>query len=110
DEINRMAIQNQMGGNLSRRRDEFQAVYQHDTVLKPEDCGGPVVNLQGMAVGINIARAGRTETYVLPADLLSSVLEDTKGDKYPAPEWLLTAAPAPPLKPEAPPRRPQRPE
>lgn len=72
--LSRIAMQNQMGGGLSLRRDDFQAVYQHDTVLAPEDCGGPVVDLSGHAVGINIARAGRTESYVLPFDLIESVL------------------------------------
>lgn len=88
-EVSRMTIQNEMGGELSLRRDEFESVFQHDTVLAPENCGGPVVNLDGKAVGINIARAGRTETYVLPANLLAGVVEDMKSGKYPAPGNLL---------------------
>jgi serine protease Do len=81
--LSRIAIQNQMGGELSFRRDEFEAVYQHDTVLSPEECGGPVVTLSGQAVGINIARGGRTESYTLPADLILSVLEEMKSGAYP---------------------------
>lgn len=72
--LTRIAVQNQMGGGLSLRRDDFEAVYQHDTVLAPEDCGGPVVDLTGNAIGINIARAGRTESYVLPYDLIEKAL------------------------------------
>ena len=59
-----------MGGDLSLRRDDFAAAIQHDTVLMPHECGGPVVTLDGKIVGINIARAGRTESYYLPADVV----------------------------------------
>jgi len=78
DFLSRMAFQNQMGGDLSFRRDDFAAVYQHDSVIEPQDCGGPVVNLDGEAIGINIARAGRTETYAIPADLLEKAIEDLR--------------------------------
>jgi len=76
DFLSRMAFQNQMGGELSFRRDDFEAVYQHDSVLSPEDCGGPVVDLDGRVLGINIARAGRTETYAVPADLVEKVVAE----------------------------------
>lgn len=85
DFLSRIAFQEQMGGPLSFRRDDFPAVYQQDTVLAPEECGGPVVNLDGKAVGINIARAGRTATYVLPADLILEKIEDLKSGKSPPP-------------------------
>lgn len=76
--LTRIAIQNRMGGDLSRRRTGFEAVIQHDAVLRPEECGGPAVGLNGKALGINIARAGRTETYTLPADLLIPLIEELK--------------------------------
>ena len=63
--LTKIANQNQMGGRLSLRRDDFPMVIQHDTVLFPEDCGGPLLDLNGKAVGLNIARAGRTESYAL---------------------------------------------
>ena len=62
----RQARQNMMGGALSIRSGGFMEALQHDTVLRPEDCGGPVLNLQGKVVGLNIARAGRVESYALP--------------------------------------------
>ena len=76
--LTRIAIQNRMGGDLSRRRTGFEAVIQHDAVLRPEECGGPAVGLNGRALGINIARAGRTETYTLPADLVIPLIEELK--------------------------------
>ncbi len=57
---------NQMGNTLSRRRDGFDAVLQHDATIEPEQCGGPLVDLDGRLLGINIARAGRIESYALP--------------------------------------------
>jgi len=64
-------MQNKLGvGGRSERRDDFAKVLQHDAPLRPTDCGGPVVNLDGKVVGINIARAGRTETFVIPTSVL----------------------------------------
>jgi serine protease Do len=73
-EINRHEFQNQLGGELSRRRAGFPAVFQHDTVLRPNECGGPVVDLDGRAVGINIARAGRVASYAIPTATVKEVL------------------------------------
>ena len=56
---------NEMNG-MSKRRSGYENVIQHDSVIRPEECGGPLVNLDGKVVGINIARAGRVETYALP--------------------------------------------
>ncbi len=61
---------NSLGVGVSKRSDNFAAVMQHDTMLRPVDCGGPIVNLDGKVVGINIAHAGRTESYYLPTDVL----------------------------------------
>ena len=38
----------------------------------PADCGGPLVNLDGKVVGMNIARAGRTESYAIPCACVGS--------------------------------------
>ena len=56
---------NEMNG-MSKRRSGYENVIQHDSVIRPEECGGPLVNLDGKVIGINIARAGRVETYALP--------------------------------------------
>ena len=55
-----------MGGELSFRRSGFNEVIPHDTVIAPNACGGPLVDLSGKAIGINIARAGRVQTLALP--------------------------------------------
>lgn len=62
------------GAIPSKRRSEFPRVFQHDTPLVPEECGGPVINLDGQVVGMNIARGGRVASYAIPADHLQQVL------------------------------------
>ena len=71
--------QNTMGGNvLSKRRQDFPLAVQHDTLLKPEECGGPVVNIDGEVVGINIARQGRVSSLMLPTSLLLPIIAELK--------------------------------
>lgn len=71
-------IQNAMGSKLSDRRAGFPVILQHDSILKPTDCGSPLVNLEGQVVGINIARAGRTESYAIPSETVLSLLQKWK--------------------------------
>ena len=47
---------NALSGAISRTRSGFPSALQHDMVLEPAECGGPVVDLQGRVVGLNIAR------------------------------------------------------
>lgn len=70
----RIDTQNSLGGPISRRRSGFPRVLQHDTVLRPEQCGGPIVDLDGKVVGLNIARAGRFGSYAIPAQEVLRVL------------------------------------
>ena len=55
---------------------------QHDTVLDPDECGGPLLDTKGNVVGINIARAGRVVSYALPSSLILpqmiSMLEEAR--------------------------------
>lgn len=60
----------EVNGNVSARSTGFQRVFQHDTVLAPHQCGGPVIDSHGKIVGLNIARAGRVNTYAIPLDVL----------------------------------------
>lgn len=75
-------MQKKMGGDLSRRKTGFKEVFQHDAVLRPEDCGGVIVNLKGKAVGLNIARAGRTKSFAIPANRVIPMIEKLKLKKY----------------------------
>jgi serine protease Do len=61
-------------GEVSQRAEGFEKAIEHDTVLQPWLCGGPLVNLDGKAVGINIARASRVTTYALPSRLVKQIL------------------------------------
>lgn len=51
---------------ISPRRDGFPAVIGHDAVLASEDCGGPLVDIHGRVVGVNIARCRLCQTFALP--------------------------------------------
>ena len=74
--------QNTMGGRLSVRRVDFKQAFQHDSVLTPSECGGPILNLEGEVVGINIARSGRVESLALPANLLVPVIDSLKTGQF----------------------------
>jgi serine protease Do len=78
----RAEFQNSLGGRLSQRRAGYEKVLQHDTVLDPEQCGGPIVDLDGKAVGINIARASRVESYALAASIVQPLVAEFKAGKY----------------------------
>lgn len=70
--------QNSMGSRLSRRRKAFPDAFQHDSMLTAKNCGGPVVNIDGHVVGINIARAGRVASYSLPVTTIEPILAELK--------------------------------
>ena len=73
---------NQMGGKLSGTREGFVSVLQTDLTLEPSECGGPVVNLDGKIVGVNIARGGRVKSYAVPAKELRALLGDVGSGKF----------------------------
>jgi serine protease Do len=72
----RRDFQNRLGGELSERRGGFPTAIQHDTVLRPRECGGPVVDLDGRVVGVNIARAERVASYAIPTSVVLDVLDE----------------------------------
>ena len=63
-----------MGSELSSRISGYATYLQHDAVIRPKDCGGPIVDLDGMVVGINICRAGRTESWAIPSEVVQPLL------------------------------------
>jgi len=66
---------------VSSRRAGFPMAIQHDSQVSARRCGGPVVDLQGNVVGINIARADRTATYLIPADQILPLLNELKSGR-----------------------------
>lgn len=81
-----------LAGALSTRRSDFPSALQHDTMLHPRQCGGPVLDVYGKAVGINIARAGRVECYAIPVDVILPLIDDVRSGKHLVP--AVAAAPA----------------
>ena len=71
-----------VNGPRNVRLSGFDQVIQHDTVLDPDECGGPVLDTSGRVVGLNIARAGRVVSYALPSSLVIpetvSMLEEAR--------------------------------
>lgn len=65
-----------VNGPRSARLSGFSRVIQHDTVLDPDDCGGPILDTMGRALGVNIARAGRVVSYALPSSLVIAEVEN----------------------------------
>lgn len=80
-EMDRGEMQNKMGSTLSNRKGGFPAILQSDLVIPHTACGGPCVNLDGKAIGVFIARAGRTESYVIPSENVNALLGDLKSGK-----------------------------
>lgn len=67
-----------LSGGTSKRAEGFEQAIEHDTILQPWLCGGPLVNLDGKAIGLNIARASRVTTYALPAKLVRRIFQELK--------------------------------
>lgn len=70
--LNESENDSRVNGPRNNRMSGFDRVIQHDTVLDPDECGGPVLDINGRVIGLNIARAGRVVTYALPSSLVSS--------------------------------------
>ena len=74
--------QNSMGSRLSRRRKNFPLAFQHDTALQASQCGGPIVDLDGKIIGVNVARAGRVSSLAIPADKILPIVERLETGDY----------------------------
>ena len=72
----RFKMMNRLGAVPSRRDGNFPSVFQHDTPLFPEQCGGPIVDLDGRVIGLNIARKGRAASYALPATHVKTLIDE----------------------------------
>ena len=81
DTFDRSLEQNTMGTELSERRDDFPKAVQHDIGLQPSQIGGPVIDVDGNVVGLNIARRGRVDTLMLPTSILLPIIEELRSGK-----------------------------
>ena len=71
----RLPQDNWGGGPFSDRRWGFAAVIPHDLAIAPTDCGGPLVDIDGRCLGVNIARALRVASYALPPSVVQETVE-----------------------------------
>jgi serine protease Do len=69
------ATWNRSSGGVSTRKNNLPDVLTHDAIVAPRHCGGPLLDLQGRFVALNIARADRTATYALPAEVVKGSVE-----------------------------------
>lgn len=72
DRLNQME---RMGGETNRVRDGFSRVVQSDMQIQANQVGGPVVDLEGNIVGITLARADRTRTYLMGSEAVMDLLK-----------------------------------
>lgn len=70
DEGNR---NDQMSGDFSQRRSGFPRVMQHDILGNKSIMGGPLLDLNGKCIGMNIARANRAESFAIPVEDLKRI-------------------------------------
>lgn len=87
----RLQQMERMGGPISRVREDFPIAIESDMRPLPNQVGGPVVDIQGRAVGLTLARAGRTRSYIMPASAVLAVLATEATDPLDAEEALAAA-------------------
>ena len=76
----RLQQMERMGGPISEVRDSFTHVIQTDMRTRPDQVGGPVVDLKGEVLGVTMARADRTRSFVMPAAAIVDLLKKPAGD------------------------------
>jgi len=68
-----MSRNDMMSGDFSKRRSGFPRVMQHDILGSKSVVGGPLLDLDGRCVGMNIARANRSESFAIPVEDLQEI-------------------------------------
>jgi serine protease Do len=63
----------QMSGEFSERRSGFPRILQHDILGAASIVGGPLLDLDGRCIGMNIARASRAESFAIPVEDLQAI-------------------------------------
>ena len=72
DQMNR---NDQMSGDFSKRRSGFPRALQHDILGNSKVIGGPLLDLDGHCLGMNIARANRAESFAIPVEDLKTLAD-----------------------------------
>lgn len=70
-----MTRNDQMSGEFSAHRSGFPRVMQHDILGAASVVGGPLLDLDGRCIGMNIARANRAESFAIPVEDLRALAE-----------------------------------
>jgi S1-C subfamily serine protease len=70
----------------SHRADDFPTVIECDVPFFSFECGGPVVDRTGRAVGVSIARVADHGGMIIPGDCAQRLLPDLQAGKL-APNW-----------------------
>ena len=65
-----------MSGSTSKRKAGFSDVLQSDLPLPPEAMGTAMLDIDGKALGINIAMSDRVTTFTLPSELVQRIVAD----------------------------------
>lgn len=76
-----MSRNDQMSGDTSNRRSGFPRVLQHDILGTSKIVGGPLLDLDGRCLGMNIARANRAESFAIPVEDLKALAERLMSQK-----------------------------
>jgi serine protease Do len=62
-----------MSGEFSPRRSGFPRILQHDILGSRSVTGGPLLDLDGRCIGMNIARADRAQSFAIPVEDLKEI-------------------------------------
>lgn len=71
-----------ISGAISKRKDNFPLVLQHDAPMSDTSMGGGLFTPFGYFVGINIARVDRVTNYALPTSIIKPILSNWLRDIY----------------------------
>jgi S1-C subfamily serine protease len=72
----------QMGSVLSGNASGYPNAVQSDLTIDSNDCGSPVVDVDGHVVAINIARSERVSTYMIPGKVIQALLSNLPAGKF----------------------------
>jgi len=61
--------------SVSKRKEDFPEALTHDSALKNNQMGTPLLDLNGKAIGLNIARFDRTGSYAITYKTLQPIIE-----------------------------------